>query len=174
MFKSVLLDTLPNILAIGNTSVIPIRPPNNSAVVSVRPPTSSPISLAICSLSPCAAIPVGIAKAVGAVNVGDRKPLAAPGAFARALPTIPAPKKGTNDPTPSPSFVENLSAYRGSAANAESCLSLSCKPSRPLYKLLSLPISNKPTIPVGTSKAKLAIPLGIALPNSFACSSADV
>ena len=75
---------------------------------------------------------------------------------------------------PSPSFVENLSAYRGSAANTESSLNLCCKPSRPLYKLLSLPMSNKPTIPVGTSKAKLATPLGIAFTNSPACSNADV
>ena len=101
---------MPNILAIGNTSVRPITPPNNSAVVSAKPPTSSPISLAICSLSPCAAIPVGTAKAAGAVNVGDSRPLAAPGAFVKALPTRPAPKNGPNEPMPSPSFVENLSA----------------------------------------------------------------
>ena len=54
-------------------------------------------------------------------------------------------------------------------ANIESCLSLSCSPSRPLYKLLSLPISNKPTIPVGTSKANPAAPLGIAFTNSPTC-----
>ena len=115
-----------------------------------------------------------MAKAAGAVNVGDSKPLAAPGALLKALPTRPAPKNGPNEPMPSPSFVENLSAYRGSAANGDSCLSLSCSPSRPLYRLLSLPISNKPTIPVGTSKANPAIPLGIAFTNSPTCPNADV
>ena len=97
----------------GNTITIAVDTTSiqaRVANVSDTGPTSSPISLAICSLSPCAAIPVGTAKAAGAVNVGDSRPLAAPGAFVKALPTRPAPKNGPNEPTPSPSFVENLSA----------------------------------------------------------------
>jgi len=95
-------------------------------------------------------------------------------ALAKVLPTFAAPRKGTNDPIPSPSFVLNLSAYLGSAASNESSLNDFSKPCKPLRAALSSPISNKETIPVGTDKAKLAAPLGIALPNSTACSSAEV
>ena len=84
------------------------------------------------------------------------------------LPTFAAPRKGTNDPIPSPSFVLNLSAYLGSAASNESSRNDFSKPCKPLRAALSSPISNRETIPVGTDKAKLAAPLGIAFPNSTA------
>ena len=101
---SLILRVFLSMFAIGAISVRPITPPVRVANVSDTGPTSSPISLAICILSTCWAIPLGTAKAAGNPYIPAdwlMTPL-----LANALPAKPAPKKGIKEPTPSASLVE--------------------------------------------------------------------